>query len=272
MTSFVRNYPLEDITIRSGGDGRTVEAYAAVFNVDTEIHDHQGQYLERISPQAFNRTIAHRGTSFGVFYNHGLTLQGTPSERASLPIGTPEEVRADSRGLYTVTKYNNTPLADEVLEAIRTGAITGQSFSGRFAGSDPAVPAGGFRRSKSGELTVVTRNEVLMTEYGPTPFPAYESAAILGVRHKLGCTCDTRGTTIELEVTIGDAAETPDACDCTCDCCAAGACTPHTSATTPDGAPERSALPDTDSPNGHTGRLLIQRNSIRRQLRERGLL
>ena len=42
MTAFVRNYPLEDITIRSGGDGRTVEAYAAVFNVDTEIHDHQG--------------------------------------------------------------------------------------------------------------------------------------------------------------------------------------------------------------------------------------
>ena len=93
MTSFVRNYPLEDITIRSGGDGRTVEAYAAVFNVDTEIHDHQGQYLERISPQAFNRTIAHRGTSFGVFYNHGLTLQGTPSERASLPIGTPASTR-----------------------------------------------------------------------------------------------------------------------------------------------------------------------------------
>jgi len=126
MTAFVRNYPLEDITIRSGGDGRTVEAYAAVFNVDTEIHDHQGQYLERISPQAFNRTIAHRGTSFGVFYNHGLTLQGTPSERASLPIGTPEEVRADSRGLYTVTRYNNTPLADEVLEAIRT------QHAGRF--------------------------------------------------------------------------------------------------------------------------------------------
>ena len=207
-----------------------------------------------------------------MFYNHGLTLQGTPSERASLPIGTPEEVRADSRGLYTVTRYNNTPLADEVLEAIRTGAITGQSFSGRFAGSDPAVPAGGFRRSKSGELTVVTRNEVLMTEYGPTPFPAYESAAILGVRHKLGCNCDTRGAKIELEVTLGDTAETPDACDCTCDCCATGACTPQTSATTPDGAPERSALPDTDPPAGHTGRLLIHRNSIRRQLRERGLL
>jgi len=272
MTPFFRNYPLEDITIRSGGDGRTVEAYAAVFNTDTEIHDHQGQYLERISPQAFNRTIAHRGTAFGVFYNHGLTLQGTPSERASLPIGTPQEVRADSRGLYTVTKYNNTPLADEVLEAIRTGAITGQSFSGQFKASDPTVPAGGFRRSKSGELTVVTRNEVAMTEYGPTPFPAYESAAILGVRHKAGCACDTRGATIELEVTIGDGADTAGECDCTCDCCASGACTPESSATTSDGAPERNALPDTDPPAGHSSRLLIQRNSIRRQLRERGLL
>ncbi|MDQ1248447.1 MAG: uncharacterized protein QG597_2819, partial [Actinomycetota bacterium] len=45
---FQRSYALDDITIRSG-DGRTVEAYAAVFDTSAEIHDRQGHYLERIA-------------------------------------------------------------------------------------------------------------------------------------------------------------------------------------------------------------------------------
>jgi len=241
--AFIRTYPLDDITIRSGGDGRTVEAYAAVFDTEVEIQDHQGHYLERISSAAFERTIAHRGTKFGVFYNHGLTLHGTPSERGSMPIGTPVEVRADNRGLLTVTRYNQTELADEALEAIRTGAITGQSFSGRFIGYEPQAPRGGFKRSKTGELTVVTRNEIAMTEYGPTPFPAYEQAQILGVRSISEPGCD---------------------CNCGCD--------PDSSDSTRDGGPGSNVTPDTDPAASHLVRLHIQRNLIRGKLRERGLL
>lgn len=182
MSDFTRAFALEDIHIRSGGDGRTVEAYAAVFDLPTPISDHQGRYLETISPTAFNKTIADKGTRFGVFYNHGLTIMGTPSDRGSLPIGTPEKVVADQRGLLTVTRYNNTPLADEVLEGIRTNAITAQSFSGRFISSDKKVPMRGFEPAADGSLTNVTRTEISLREYGPTPFPAYEAAAILGVR------------------------------------------------------------------------------------------
>lgn len=176
---FTRSYPLDDIKIRSGGDGRTVEAYAAVFDTPTEIRDHDGHYLEVIGRNAFDKTIAERGSKIGVFYNHGLTLHGTPSDRHSMPIGTPLEIRADSRGVLTITRYNRTPLADEVLEAIREGAITGQSFSGRMIQSNPPGP---YRRSRSGELPTVTRSEIALREYGPTPFPAYEDAAIVGVR------------------------------------------------------------------------------------------
>lgn len=183
MSMFLRSYPLLDLELRSDADGRTVDAYAAVFDELVEIHDGSGHYMERISPSAFDRTIAQRGTKFGVFFNHGTTIYGTPSERYSMPIGTPVEVRADGRGLFTRTRYNNTPVADEVLESIRTGAITGQSFSGRFLGSDPAkTPRGGFKRDADGNLTVVTRTEIALREYGPTPFPAYEAAAITGVR------------------------------------------------------------------------------------------
>ena len=182
MIEFTRAYPLEDITIRSGGDGRTVEAYAAVFNTPQRIVDGSGQYMEVIDRAAFNKTLADKGTRFGVFYNHGRTIWGTPSDAYSMPIGTPESIVADERGLLTITRYNNTPVADQVLEGIRTGAITAQSFSGAFVRSDIVTPRGGFKPAADGSLKTVTRTEIAMREYGPTPFPAYETAAILGVR------------------------------------------------------------------------------------------
>lgn len=184
MTEFVRAWNLDDIRIRSGGDGRTVEAYAAVFDSPTEIHDHDGHYNEVINRAAFNKTINDNGTRFGVLFNHGMTVWGTPAERYSLPIGTPVEVRADSRGLLTVTRYNKTPQADEVLEAINSGGITAYSFSGSFIRSDPMrTPRGGYRpAAAAGTLRTVTRHEVAMREYGPATFAAYPDAAIVGVR------------------------------------------------------------------------------------------
>lgn len=190
MEAFMRSFPLEDIRVRAGGDGRTVEAYAAVFDTPTEIHDQDGHYLEVIDRRAFERTLnqlapaGSRSTwRVGVFYNHGRTLWGTPSERGSMPIGTPVEVKADSRGLLTITRYNRTELADEVLENIREGAITGQSFTGNFLRSDPGrAPRGGWRADSSGKLRTVRRQEIALKEYGPTPFPAYPDAAVIGVR------------------------------------------------------------------------------------------
>jgi HK97 family phage prohead protease len=172
-----RTFMLEDISIRADGDGRTVQAYAAVFGVRAEIADADGHYWEEIASGAFDKTLAEGFGRVGVFYNHGKTLYGTPSERGSLPLGTPEEIKADGRGLYTVTRYNRTPLADEVLESIRNGDIKGQSFSGRF------MPGRSQRaRGKSGELDVITRSEIALREYGPTPMPSYKEAAIVGVR------------------------------------------------------------------------------------------
>lgn len=173
----IRTYLLEDISIRAGGDGRTVAAYAAVFNTPAEIRDQDGHYNEVIAPGAFDKTISERAGKIQVFYNHGKTIYGTPSERFSLPLGVPEEIRADSRGLFTVTRYARSAHADEVLELIRDGAIKGQSFSGGF-------PAGKSQRTPgaNGELPTITRGEVALREYGPTPMPAYAEAAIVGVR------------------------------------------------------------------------------------------
>lgn len=189
---FMRMYPLEDMhIIRSadGGDGRTVEAFAAVFGQEAEIHDHEGHYVEVIEPTAFNRAIDHASRARGgfpgavkVLYNHGMTIQGTPSERFSMPIGTPVEIRAEARGLLTRTRYSETPLADEVLESIRSGSITSQSFTGRIMRSDPQLRRGDRYRPAGGSLQTVRRTELGLREYGPVLWPAYSGAEILGVR------------------------------------------------------------------------------------------
>ncbi|MEW2300272.1 phage major capsid protein [Streptomyces sp. NPDC006655] len=177
---YSRVFALDDIQIRAGGDGRTVTAYAAVFDSPAHIVDQDGEYDEQIGRSAFDKTIQERAGKIGVFYNHARTLHGTPSERGSVPIGTPLEVRADGRGLLTVTRYNKTALADDVLESIRNGDITGQSFTGRFIKSDPRGPY--LPNRSTGQRTLVTRQEIALIEYGPTPIPAYADAAIVGVR------------------------------------------------------------------------------------------
>lgn len=187
--SFIRSVALDDIRIRSGGSGRTVEAYAAVFDKPAEIMDGDGHYTEVNHPASFNRTIAHRaGKGFPVVYHHGMTLAGTPSERGSVPIGVSVEVVADKTGVKTVWEAARTALADEVLEAIRMGSVTAQSYGGRFLRSDPRKPPGGFRAGPDGRLRTVTRMEVAMHEFGPTPFPAFSDALITGMRahHLLG--------------------------------------------------------------------------------------
>ena len=176
---YERIWPLEDIEILRSGDGRTVEAYAAVWDSPAEVRDQHGHYNEVISRSAFDKTIRERGNRpFPVFYNHGMTAGGTPSDVYSVPIGRSLEVRAESRGLWTLSRYNDGPDADRVLEAIRNGAITGQSFRGRVFKSDPMrVPP-----SYGGRLPTITRTELGLSEYGPTASAVYEGASILALR------------------------------------------------------------------------------------------
>ena len=82
MSDFLRAYPLADIAIGSGGTGRTVEAYASVFDTPYPVKDGDGRYLEVIDPTAFAKTLADNGARFGVFYNHGLDLYGGASDRS----------------------------------------------------------------------------------------------------------------------------------------------------------------------------------------------
>jgi uncharacterized protein len=180
---YTRSWALDDIHILRAADGfsdgRTVEAYAAVFDTPTEITDRYGHYNEVIDRRAFNRQLGLGIDRVGVYYHHAMTAHGTPSDLGSVPIGSPVEIRADAKGLRTITRYNSTPLAESVLEAIRHGDIRGYSFSGPVFKSNPSrVP----KVSRSGRLPTITRLELGLSEYGPTPKPAYAEAGILAMR------------------------------------------------------------------------------------------
>jgi HK97 family phage prohead protease len=212
MTMFTRFVPLDDIRIRSGGDGRTVEAYAAIFNTPAEMSDVDGSYQEQIAPGAFTKTLQERAAQIGVFYNHGRSIDGFPSDRYSMPLGVVEEIRPDAKGLLTVTRYSRTDLADEVLEGIRMGAIRGQSFSGMFTKSAPRSqpPRGGYHAGRDGSLPLITRTEIALREYGPTPFPAYEGAGIVGVRAALASLLTSGGLQLDSASTSGTTPGEPD--------------------------------------------------------------
>ena len=176
MTDYIsRGVPLIDLEVK----GRTVTAYAAVFDTPAEIRDGQGHYIEDIGRSAFNKSAKESGLKAGVFYNHGMTIHGTPSDLYSIPLGVPVSVTPDAKGLLTVSRYNNTATADAVLEAIRDGGVKGHSFTGRIIRSSPErMP----KMSRSGDLPRITRTELGLREYGPTPFPAYSQAEIMSVR------------------------------------------------------------------------------------------
>jgi len=183
---FARTFALDNIEIRrdaQGGDGRTVEAYAAVFDTPAEIKDSMGHYNEVITRTAFNKTLAERGPDrVNVMFNHALTEYGTPSELGSVPVARCLEITPDGRGLLTVSRYNRSALADAVLESIRNGEIRGQSFRGAIYQSTPyrRVPSNVARGG--GAIPTITRTELGLTEYGPTRMPAYRGAEIVAVR------------------------------------------------------------------------------------------
>jgi len=187
-----RDYPLEDYhlvrTADGDSSGRVIEAYATAFGEPAVIRDHQGHYEEEIDPAAFNKRIADvAGSSRGfagvkVFYNHGMTIHGSPSDRFSMPVAVCESIRAEARGPITRSRYLDTPLGNEVLEMWRSGAITAQSFTGAIIRSSPELGPGQKYYARNGQLQRVRRLELGLREYGPTPFPAYQGAELVGVR------------------------------------------------------------------------------------------
>lgn len=271
-TTYDRTFPLDDIQIQRSGDGRTVEAYAAMFDAPYEVLDMHGHYNEVIDRSAFNRTLSGgRGTKAMCLYNHGMSVTdlGKPDSLAQVPLGTPLEIRPDSRGLLTVTRYNKSALADAVLESIRNGDVRSQSFRGRIVRSSPN---GRVPRARYGQpLPTVTRHELGLTDYGPTPTPVNEGAEIMAVRSVQDLLEELEGLSFdekeELIRTLGlsthdsdpDDEEDDDEEDLDDD------------TATPDGSGPGAEDPPAERSATHSGRLELKRALLVRALELRGV-
>lgn len=253
-TTYLRTWALDDITIQRSGDGRTVEAYAAMFDTPYEVQDQHGHYMEVIERSAFNRTLSHGLSRTVCLYNHGMDLRGKPDALASVPLGTPLEIRPDGRGLLTITRYNKSALADSVLEAVRAGDIRSQSFRGGIYRSSPG---GRLPRQRPGDpLPTVTRHELGLADYGPTPIPVNESEMVVAVRSAVEIANELAG------LSEAERAELIRALSST---------TPQdpetTTATSHQGEPGAEDPPQTR----HSGRILIARARARIELTRMGV-
>lgn len=152
-------------------DGLTLDGYGAVFNAETRINSFEGEFVERIAPGAFKRSLGQRTPVLQ--FDHGQhPLIG------SLPIGVIRSIREDGHGLKVRARLADNWLIQPVRDAIRDGAITGMSF--RFRVLDESW-------AKRGGDHVRTITEVELYEVGPVVFPAYEQTTV-GVRSRQALT------------------------------------------------------------------------------------
>lgn len=170
------------------GDGRTLEGYAAVFNTPTRIRSWEGEFDEEIAPGAFKRTL--RSRTPVLQFDHGRDQR-----TGTVPIGTIEDLREDSQGLFVSARLFDNDLVEPIRQAIEGKAITGMSF--RFAVAEERWTDKDGKKVRDDELSellwmpgergplkrTILRVDPLF-ELGPVVFPAYEATTV-GVRSLL---------------------------------------------------------------------------------------
>jgi HK97 family phage major capsid protein/HK97 family phage prohead protease len=148
----------------------TLVGHLAVFNQWSEINSiHEGRFLERLAPDAFNRTIANNAKSMKVTFNHGKD----PSLGDKV-LGLPSVLEPDDYGVRTEVPLFNTQYNWELAPGLKAGAY-GMSF--RFNVLDDAFVKKPGRSAYNPEgIPERTVKQVRMQEFGPVTFPAYEGA------------------------------------------------------------------------------------------------
>jgi len=171
MSDRLQRYHPADLEIRS--DGREIHGIVVPFDAVAEIREHLRTYREVFRRGAFARTIRERGDRVKLLTSH--------EHATRLPIGRAHELREDAAGVYGRFRVSQTVAGTEVLELVRDGAL--DAFSVGF------VPIRD-RDTRDADGPLVERTEVALREVSVVTFPAYEGAAIAGVRSEPAITAD----------------------------------------------------------------------------------
>jgi len=160
-----------EVRAAAEGDGRTLHGYAAMFNEDTEIHSWEGDFIERIAPGAFRKSLRENPNP-KILFNHGMDPQ-----IGDKPLGRARSIKEDATGLRIEVPLDDTSYNRDLIPLLESGALDGMSFRFsvvRDAWEEPA---------KKNGLPIRTLKEVRLMELGPVTFPAY-SATTAGVRSR----------------------------------------------------------------------------------------
>lgn len=161
-------------------ESNVMAGHFAVFDTWTEIHSwFEGDFLERIAPGAFAKTIKENRDQVVVQYDHGFDFHVGDS-----PLGPIDVLREDAEGPYYEvplldTDYNR----DRILPLLRGrtldgddhGSLLGASFRFRVIKDewDRAPKKSAHNPDQLPERTI---REVRLYEFGPVVFPAYPDA------------------------------------------------------------------------------------------------
>lgn len=164
-----------------GGDGLTLEGYAAVFGQATRIDSWEGLFDESIRKGAFRKSIRERTPVLQ--FDHGRhPLVG------SIPIGAINELREDDQGLFVSARLSDNWLVEPVRDAIRDRAVDGMSFRFTVIREEWRDKDGKLIKADElprllwdpGDRGPLQREliELRVPELGPVVFPAYEGTSV----------------------------------------------------------------------------------------------
>jgi HK97 family phage major capsid protein/HK97 family phage prohead protease len=156
------------------GDGRlgTLTGAFAVFNQWTEINSMwEGNFIERIAPSAFKKTVAENLSGMRVLFQHGQDPQV-----GDKPLGPIESL--NERAQYEV-KLLDTSYNRDLLPGLKDG-VYGASFRFQVMKEELKQDPGISDHNPKG-LPERTITEARVMEFGPVTFPAY-AGATAGVR------------------------------------------------------------------------------------------
>lgn len=175
-----RRLTVSDTTIeyREVGNGEkrpVIVGYAAVFNSESR---NLGGFVEVIHPNAFDEVLASNPDVIGV-YNHSKDKLLARSANGTL------KLRPDSYGLrYEMGPLPKTQTAEEVVELVAGGYVTGSSFAfsvknaGHERGDSWSMTSSGLRRR---EVRSIGRLE----DVGPVVRPAFEASSVIVSRRAI---------------------------------------------------------------------------------------
>ena len=156
--------------LRDDGETPTLVGHFAVFDEWSEINSRfEGQFLERISPGAFDKTFAENRRNMRVLFQHGRD-----ANVGEQPLGSIEELRSEPEGAYyEVGLFRGVPQL--ILEGLKAG-VYGASFRFRAMKEDWNDRAEESEHNPTG-MRERTITEAKVMEFGPVTFPAYEGAS-----------------------------------------------------------------------------------------------